>query len=299
MEQRGEDSPAGIQLVITNEVGVITLQGVKDEGFIRLWDLEVGEAAAVGQVELSDNGLHAQARELRVHLDVHTLVGLDAHDELVPRDVLEDARGDILELDSDLGLLLVESLAGLQDEGHALPTLVLDKCHHGAEGGTPRILGHGIVLLVRWPGSIQRLAVLADNHVLRLDSGDAAENTDLFVSDVLRGERDWALHSQEGQDLEQMVLHNITDDTELVKVPPTALSAKRLLEGDLHVVDVIPVPGRAEELVTKSQDQDILHHLLAQVMVNAEDLLLVPVWLQRLLQLPGAGQILSEWLLDL
>jgi hypothetical protein len=96
-----------------------------------------------------------------------------------------------------------------------------------------------------------------------------------------------------------MVLHNISDDTKLVKVTTTALGTERLLEGDLDVVDVVSVPGGAKELVTKPQDQNVLHHLLAQVMVDTENLLFLPVGLQRLLQLARTTQILAERLLDL
>jgi hypothetical protein len=34
-------------------------------------------------------------------------------------------------------------------------------------------------------------------------------------------------------------------------------------------------------------------------MVDTEDLLLIPVWLQRLLELTGTFKILAEWLLNL
>ena len=87
---------------------MVTLEGVQDEGFVGLGDLEVGEAAAVGQVKLSDHGLHAETWELRVHLDVDALIWLNADDQLVTWDVLEDTRSDVLELNADFGLLLVE-----------------------------------------------------------------------------------------------------------------------------------------------------------------------------------------------
>ena len=87
---------------------MVALQGVEDQGFVSFGDLEVGESTAVGQVELGDNGLHAQAGELGVHFDVDRFVGLDPDDELVPGDVLEDAGCDISELDADFGFLLIE-----------------------------------------------------------------------------------------------------------------------------------------------------------------------------------------------
>jgi hypothetical protein len=236
VEERSEDSPTGIKLVITDEVGVVTLQGVENKRFVGLGNLQVREAAAVGEIQLGNHGLHAQARELRVHLNVHALVGLDADNKLVAGNVLENARGDVLELDTDLGLLLVEGLAGLEDERNTIPSLVLDVGNHRGEGGAAGSLGNGLVVLVRGLGSVERLLILTDDNVLGLDGRHAAEDADLLVTDVLSRERDGTLHCEQGQDLEKMVLHNITDDAELVEVTASALSAERLLEGDLDGV---------------------------------------------------------------
>jgi hypothetical protein len=94
-------------------------------------------------------------------------------------------------------------------------------------------------------------------------------------------------------------LHDITDDAELIEVAPTALSAERLLKCDLDVVDVVTVPRGVEELVAESQDENVLDHLLTEVVVNTEDLLLLPVRIQSLLQIARALKILAERLLNL
>jgi hypothetical protein len=62
---------------------------------------------------------------------------------------------------------------------------------------------------------------------------------------------------------------------------------------------VVAVPVGAEELVAKSKDQDVLDHLLTKVVVNTEDLLLLPVRLQSVLEFSGAAKVLTERLLDL
>jgi hypothetical protein len=67
----------------------------------------------------------------------------------------------------------------------------------------------------------------------------------------------------------------------------------------LNVVDVVTVPVGAEELVAKSEDQDVLDHLLTKVVVDTEDLLLLPVGLQGVLKLSGAAKVLAEGLLNL
>ena len=65
-------------------------------------------------------------------------------------------------------------------------------------------------------------------------------------------------------------------------VAAAVLHAHGLGHGDLHVVDVAPVPDRLEQGVGEAERQDVLHRLLAQVVVDAEDLALVedgrPAW---------------------
>ena len=52
-----------------------------------------------------------------------------------------------------------------------------------------------------------------------------------------------------------------------------ALDADRLGDGDLDVVDELAVPDRLEDAVGEPQHQQVLHRLLAEVVVDAEDLL--------------------------
>jgi len=224
VQQRREHAPAGIQLVVTNKVGVIALEGIQDQGLVGLGDLEVGEAAAVGQVQLGHHRLHGQTGQLRVHLNVDGLVGLDTDDQLVTRDILEDTRGDVLELDTDLGLLLVQgcqgvlvrctygakavqlTLAGLENERNAVPPLILNISDEGAEGWAARVLGNGVVLQVSRLTSVQRATVLANDDVLGLNRIHRTQNTDLLVTDVLRGEGDGALHGEQSQDLQKVYI---------------------------------------------------------------------------------------------
>lgn len=56
----------------------------------------------------------------------------------------------------------------------------------------------------------------------------------------------------------------------------------------LNVVDVVTVPGGVEELVAKAHDEDVLDHLLAQVVVDTEDFLFLPVGLEGLLEVARA-----------
>lgn len=112
------------------------------------------------------------------------------------------------------------------------------------------------------------------------------------------------------------VLHDISNDAKFVKVAASAFCAEWLLENDLshisfatipalyatpylHVVDMISVPGRTEEFVSESQDEDVLHHLLAEIVIDTEELLFLPIGLERSLELSSAGQIFTEGFLNL
>ena len=61
----------------------------------------------------------------------------------------------------------------------------------------------------------------------------------------------------------------------LLVVRAAVLDAERLRGGDLHEVDVAAVPHRLEDAVGEAQDQQVLHGLLGEVVVDAVDLPLV------------------------
>jgi hypothetical protein len=103
-----EYPPTGIEFIVTDKVGMITLESIENERLVCFRDFKVGEASAVGKIELSNNGLHGQTRKFRVHFDVDGLIRLDSNNKLVPRDFLENPRGNVLELNANFGLLLIQ-----------------------------------------------------------------------------------------------------------------------------------------------------------------------------------------------
>ena len=50
-----------------------------------------------------------------------------------------------------------------------------------------------------------------------------------------------------------MVLHHVTNDPKLIKVPASAVRSKRLLEGDEDIGNVVAVPDWLEDGVSKSR----------------------------------------------
>lgn len=68
-----------------------------------------------------------------------------------------------------------------------------------------------------------------------------------------------------------MVLDDVTGSADSVVVASAATEADVLSHRNLHVVDVMRVPHRLENLVGKAQSHDVLYGFLAQVVVNTED----------------------------
>lgn len=59
------------------------------------------------------------------------------------------------------------------------------------------------------------------------------------------------------------VLHDVSDDSKLVKVSTSSFCSKRLLEGDLDVSDLMFVERLIDEEVAEAKDKDVLNHLFA------------------------------------
>lgn len=189
VENGSKDLPGNVELIVTDKVRAVALERVEDKSLVRLGNLDVGEAVLVGHVKLDRNSLGDKTRKLVVELEVDGLVRLDTKNELVADNVREDARRNVLELDTDLDLGLIEScrqstarsdlltLACLHNERNALPAGVVDEQGESGERGATRALGDSVVV------KVARLAVasnvLAEENVLLLDGRDGAEDLDL------------------------------------------------------------------------------------------------------------------------
>ena len=108
---------------------------------------------------------------------------------------------------------------------------------------------------------------------LARSSGSAhrGEHLLLLGAQVLGVEGDRLLHGGERQQLEQVVLDDVAGRADAVVVARAPGDADVLGHRDLHVVDVVGVPDRLEQLVGEAQRQQVLHRLLAEVVVDAED----------------------------
>lgn len=93
-----------------------------------------------------------------------------------------------------------------------------------------------------------------------------------------------------------MILHDISDDTNIIEVPATSFGTKWLFERYLHTLHVFFVPCGIQERVSKSKQGQVFDQLLAQVVINSEDLVFLEQRCQVVLQLPRGLQIAPKWL---
>ena len=68
-----------------------------------------------------------------------------------------------------------------------------------------------------------------------------------------------------------MVLHHVADRAGLLVELPASFHPELLGHGDLDPLDVVAVPDRLEEAVGEPEVEEVLHRLLAEVVIDAED----------------------------
>src|SRR5438309_11905441 len=95
-----------------------------------------------------------------------------------------------------------------------------------------------------------------------------------------------------------MVLDDVTHCARLLVVTGAFFYSDGLVERDLHLVDVLPVPDRLEDPVREPHDEDVLDRLFAEVVIDTEDLILAEDRVQDLGELARGLAVTTERLLD-
>ena len=125
-----------------------------------------------------------------------------------------------------------------------------------------------------------------------------AEQLLLLDPQRLRLEVGRLLHRDQRHQLEQVVLDDVAGGADAVVVARTAADADVLGHRDLDVVDVVGVPDRLEHRVGEAQREDVLHRLLAEVVVDPEHRPAREDLAQRVVELARRLEVVAERLLD-
>src|SRR4029077_5383574 len=95
----------------------------------------------------------------------------------------------------------------------------------------------------------------------------------------------------EAENLEEMRHHHVAIGAGLLVESDPIADVEGLRHVDLHMVDEIAVPDRVEQAICETEGEDVLRRLLAEEMVDAENLVFSEHLVQRLVQRNGTLEI--------
>ncbi len=91
--------------------------------------------------------------------------------------------------------------------------------------------------------------------------------------------------------------HHVAERADVIVERRPFVEPERLRHVDLHVIDEVAVPDGLEESVGETEGEDVLRRLLAEEVIDAEDLLLREHFVQFLIERAGARVVGAERLL--
>ncbi len=91
-------------------------------------------------------------------------------------------------------------------------------------------------------------------------------------------------HREQRHHFEQVVLDHVSNGADVFVKLSTALDAEGFGHRDLHALNVLAIPDRLEKRIRESKVEEVLDGLLAQVMVDPENLGLWKAAVQHLIQ---------------
>ena len=161
----------------------------------------------------------------------------------------------------------LQPLAGAQHERHVAP----------AVGVHPQLRGHVRVggRVVGDPLGLAIAVELPEHDVGRIERPERGDHRLPGRLQVLGPERERRLHRHLGRDLEQVGDQHVQRRPgRVVELRPIG-DVEGLRDVDLHLLDALAIPDPGDHRVGEPQHVDVLGRLLAQEVVDPEDLLLV------------------------
>ncbi len=114
-------------------------------------------------------------------------------------------------------------------------------------------------------------AELAPHRFGGLDGAHLLEELDLLVREAVRTRVDRWIQREQRHHLQEVVLHDVAQRTDLFVELAPPFDAERFGHRDLHGVDVVVVPHGLEQRVREAEDEQVLDRLLPEEVVDAID----------------------------
>ena len=95
-----------------------------------------------------------------------------------------------------------------------------------------------------------------------------------------------------------MVRHHVAERARHFVELAAPLDADGLGHRDLHMIDAVTIPQRLEQPIGEAKRHDVLHRLLAEKMVDAEDLILTQRAPDLGVERAGRRKVMAERFLD-
>src|SRR4030081_2586889 len=95
-----------------------------------------------------------------------------------------------------------------------------------------------------------------------------------------------------------MILQYVATCARLFVEWPPALDAYTLGGSNFNVINVISVPNRLENAVAETKDQDVLHRVFTQIVIDTEDLVLREDRINIVVQLARRFEVGAEGFLN-
>ncbi len=304
-DDRVDELPLLLDLVLAREQRRVAEHRVEDQPLVRLGQ-PGAEGAAVEEVHVHGADRHPGPGHLGADRERDALVRLHVDQQhvrpqAVAGDLLERRVRRALELDRDRRLAPRQALAGADVERRVGPAPVVDVELRGDVRLGQRARRDALLLAVA--GHLDALDEAARRTArARPTSGPGVCIDFSTFTFSLRTES--AVKSIGGSiavsasELQQVVLEDVADRARRLVEAGAPLDAHRLGHGDLHVVDELAVPDRLEDAVREAQRQHVLDRLLAEVVVDPEDLVLAEPAVEQVVQLARGGEVVAERLLD-
>jgi hypothetical protein len=251
------------------------------------------------EVHLDRIDVDVRTRDLRVDFEREPFVRLNADGQHVGRERIgrvgvEQDRRHVFQLHRNLAGTLGQLLPGAEEERHARPSPVVDEDPERHERFSARVrLDTGFF-------EIAGVLPPDDRGIGRcgLDRSHRLQHLELFVAHDIGRQRMWRLHRDQSQELQQVVLHHVSQRASLFVVAGTRANPFFLGDRNLHVIDVTLVHQRLEDAVREAKHQHVLNRFLTEVVIDAVNLLLVEHFRDRVVDDTRALEVAADRFLD-